>query len=1078
MRKIGESVTLPFYLLAFIEIFIGATVALLGVIVMFGWHSGRLNLVRGFADNDFTAYNAAFCFTLCGAALLLHAGNFRRIGLLVSFLICLVGLLTVAEYAANRSFGIDQIFTFLPANSETGDYSGRMALNSALCFVLCGAAFGLLFSGFNLARAVAASLGAVIFDLGAVALIGYSLDVPAAHTWGKFSQMTTLTAVGLMFAGLGVAVAAWNRESRRKLRPPRWMPVMIVCWGLTITFCLSLAYSVQEGKSADLALQAVSSEAQNAIQNKIKERAAILSEMSERWKNQGGTPREHWEADAARIVADFSGFQGIEWVDPSFHVRWVAPLAGNEAVINMNLAAESKRRAALEVSRDRRAITVTQIVELVQGGRGILIYSPLYKGDDFDGFIIGIVRLDTFIGDILPASLKDNYTVTVFEQGQKVYESGAIEEPELFAEQTAILPNAQWTVRLNPKTPTADKLKSATAESVLGFGLFASVLLASTFYFLQKSRREIRRNTLSNRRLQREIAARRILENQLLEARDAALESARQKSSFLANMSHEIRTPMNGVVGSTELLAETALSAKQIEYVRTIQTSGDLLLAIINDILDLSKIEENKLTLETVNFDLRETLRETVNLFAPIAAQKGIRLETYFEPSAETALRGDERRLRQILINLIGNACKFTETGKITVHIGSHSTEKEKLRVGFTVTDTGIGISEEVQTALFEPFTQADSSTTRKYGGTGLGLAICRRLVELMNGTIGIRSVLGSGSSFWFTAEFERPAPEISAAYFQTSLALPSPRSSSSENQKIYLAGDAPRVLIVEDNLTNQMVTKRQVERLGWRVEIAADGQKALDKLASASFDIILMDCQMPVMDGYAATREIRRREQAKGARRTPIIALTASAMSDDEQKCFAAGMDDYLSKPVRREKLTKVFDRWLKKVGSGDDTAGSGAAFGYASSPASKPNAAKISDEMEKRLNVLAEECGFDAVRQIARIFLDDMLKKIVLLRRMARQTENFPQVAREAHALKGACLNFGANEMADLGRQIERAARAVDSEAVLRAVEKLAFEFESVHEKLELALLNEAADKTSAFAAVSESNEIEIVT
>jgi two-component system, sensor histidine kinase and response regulator len=534
---------------------------------------------------------------------------------------------------------------------------------------------------------------------------------------------------------------------------------------------------------------------------------------------------------------------------------------------------------------------------------------------------------------------------------------------------------------------------------------------------------------------------------QLALARDAGLEASRSKSQFLANMSHEIRTPMNGVIGLADLLLDSSLNREQRDFVEAIRQSGDLLLTIINDILDFSKIEAGKLTFETRDFELREVVESTVELLGSKAQSKGLELLGLVERTAFTNLRGDAGRLRQILTNLLSNAIKFTDEGDVVLRVSQEAETATAVMLRFEVKDTGIGINPQAQQNLFEEFSQADGSTTRKYGGTGLGLAIARQLVGMMQGEIGVESEPGKGATFWFTAHFEKQAtalradenkepgiralvihqncsnhnlelhlanlgmrfsavygwrealvllrsealkgdpfrlaifdlmkPDMDALKFARSIkedaalaatrlvmissvgrrsdrdllrygieeALVKPVKQSclydclatvlclgamspavpEHSPNVHTDGQTSHhpaaILLAEDNMVNQMVGLALLEKCGYQADTVADGNAILQALSCKRYDVILMDCQMPEMDGYEATRAIRKLEQSlrqSGPGRDPpvyIIAMTANAMQGDREKCLAAGMDDYLSKPVRGPELQAALERWKQAV-------------------------------------------------------------------------------------------------------------------------------------------------------------------
>lgn len=710
---------------------------------------------------------------------------------------------------------------------------------------------------------------------------------------------------------------------------------------------------------------------------------------------------------------------------------------------------------------------------------------------------------------------------------------------------------------------------------LLGWFTFMLMVAAGQFILVKKYHRAIKE---LEGRLKFELDNHKGIERELIKAKEEAEKAARVKSEFLATMSHEIRTPMNGVLGMTELLLDTKLTSKQRRFAETIRHSSEGLLSIINDILDFSKIEAGKLRLRMEAFDLRQLIEETTGLFAARAAEKKLELAVY-PVKGQVTFRGDENRIRQILTNLIGNAIKFTNQGEVVIRAYPLEEEGDKVLLRFEVTDTGIGIKAEMQKIIFDSFSQVDSSTTRRYGGTGLGLAICRHLAQLMGGEIGVESVFGKGSTFWFTlrlkkeplvpvqaapsaggclrerrilivddnptnreilthylsawgvshssaktgkeaitklrqataqglsyelALFDKQMPDVDGlelawqvkqdpaiadihlvmlssigdldqtgqwlragieAYLSkpvrqgelysclaevlgSAKAIPSALACRDErhaNPK----GLQGRVLVAEDNPVNQELVRLVLENLGCSVSVVKNGFEAVAAVTHSSldglentYDLVLMDCHMPGMDGFEATTEIRR-WQHKGDSHLPIIALTASAMEGDREKCLEAGMDGYLSKPFTNQQLAGVIEHWLSSAGVKECR------------ERTSEGLKKASSGREVRLKLASEGVldrkALDRIRALQRKDMPDILTRVVtlyldtspkLLQRIqaAIAESDGTKLSSAAHSLKSCSVSLGAEALAAICRELEERGRNNDlanAQAVLSVIE-----------------------------------------
>ena len=1153
---------------ALIQTSAGALAVALGFVVLVGWQSANATLTQLRPGLPGMQYATALAFALAGVGLLSSVAARNSVAGIAGLLTAAIGALSLVQDLLGIDPQVDLLFGSLQHLALGLAEFSRMSPSESLCFTFAGSALFIRRAGGEARMSMATSLlGCATAALGLVAVIGYVSDLAPAYGWGRLTRMALHTAVGILIVGCGLVASGW-RDAPSSHDAPHRVPTLVGVASLTVTIAIWHGLLVHDRERSSELIRTHASYLASIITAQIESQARTLEHMAHEFA-PGTNARDRWEIESRGYLHQFDSSVALERIDSTTGQIWREP--------DIRLVPDTLRDHTLQLAAESGATAVTHAVDLPGNVQGFLIVVPLIAADAVHGGLVSTVRIDTLAGPALDGQEQFDYQAALFDGVRQIHGQAGEVADQWMTEVDVGARGVPFKLRVWPTPARAARLDGRLPSLILAGGLLLSAVLACMTFFAGTIRRREQQLRDAADQLREHVKEREQAQIAIAKARDAALESDRLKSEFVANVSHELRTPMNGILGLTDLLLDTSLSHEQRDHAVTVRECGETLLALLNDILDLSKVAAGKLDIQSVAFEFRRLVQQTCDLFTERARRKGVELVWLVHHDIPQTILGDPGRLRQVLTNLLGNAVKFTDHGEITVRATCETTAAG-LMLRLEVSDTGIGISPESQEQIFQPFVQADGSITRRYGGTGLGLVISRQLAELMGGAMGMSSEPGKGSTFWFTIRTEAIAPSASLADFasvqhtnvlngvrvlvlddseasrhnrrqlfesrhmiveteptsEAALASMAQARAKGEPFELVVAdlrnvgtsvlafaeaahrqgfapparlilltgqgqrGDAQRaqslgacayltkpvepadllvcaatvmgmqtgrhatgsepailtrymlprraaqpgrpLLVVEDNAVNQKVMLGFLAKLGYQADVATNGIEALEALDRTEYPIVFMDSQMPVLDGFATTAEIRRREG--NTRRTTIVAVTAHAMTGERERCLGAGMDDYLSKPVSIERLRAVLERWVP----------ASAVAVSSESKAERDGSETSKDTLDA--SVLSQLRALEAdvpglVNDVVTTFLRETPVRIDRLC-AALAAADSQEAERAAHGLKGSAGAVGATRLSRIAGEIEERSRLADLAACRSSIAALESEFEQVRSEL----------------------------
>ncbi len=734
----------------FVVIAAGGISATLGLVVLVGWYTHNVTLVQVMPIFVPMQYNTALGFLLCGVGLLSVGFQRPRLAIACGGLAGAVGLLTLTQYVLGLDFAIDQLLMehYITVKSS---HPGRMAPNTALSFLLTGAAVLILARPTRRKQPsfIAGLLGSIIVALGAVAFSGYMSGIETAYGWGQLTRMAVHTAAGFVVLGVGVLAFAWREGTAEETAMPRWLAIPVALGVATVSVALWQALAAQDRSQIRVATEIQADNLGVEINGLMEPKIMALVRMAKRWESHhpGRISKGEWEVDAAFYVEDYLEYQAIEWVDSSFHVRWIMPLEGNEAALDLDLAFEERQRMALQAARDRREVTVTPLIEVPPDDKRLPVHIPLFMGDNFDGFIRGVFHVQELLEPVLSKYISRGYLIAIFDGEGEFYRhdnSSGQHEAE-WAEETEIeLYNVTWHVRVWPGPETLAEARSFLPELALGAGFLMAFLLALTVHLAQTARLRSRELGLSNQELVKVIAERKRAEETLKKAHAELQSLNAELEAFTYSVSHDLQAPLRHINGFSKMLVEEfgpRLDSAAQYYVQRIQEGSQQMGQLVDDVLNLRRLGRQKLYRQVTG--LNSLVEEVLRNLQPEVEGRQIEWQIGRLPLVDC----DPALMKQVFANLLSNALKFTRLRERAVI--EVSTMKQEGQPVVFVRDNGVGFSMKYADKLFGVFQRLHRQ--EDFEGTGVGLATVQRILHKHGGRAWAQAELDKGATFYFT---------------------------------------------------------------------------------------------------------------------------------------------------------------------------------------------------------------------------------------------------------------------------------------------------------------------------------------